>query len=266
MNQFEIQINEYTKKITDLEFDNSTLSQRNKLLEKKLETLSKKYNDLKKELFDIEEHINFCKLNQLHLVNFNEKGNNKNELNQKNFNIFKNKIKTLFEYDDKFMNTDSEIIIFNMIIDDIVNIKNENLNLRKALEDLKNIIENNNNNYNNINNKLNNNLSISNYDNNILPIENSFDNDIKEKNIGKSNFGYTYDITNQEVNDMNFRDYDDINNIGMNSKISINNLMNNIDNLQKVFKTENYEYDIPKVTSNNYSKSLKKPYLYHKYI
>ena len=260
MDQFEIQANEYIKKIADLEFDNSTLSQRNKLLEKRLETLTKKYNDLKKEIFDIEEHINYCKINELDLVNFNQKGNShKNELNQENFNIFKNKIKTLFEYDDKFMNLDSEITVFNMIIDDITHIKNENLNLRKALEDLKNIIEENN------NNKFNNNLSISNYDSKNFIVEN---NSLKEKNIRNNNYDYTYDITNsREMNDINlknYQNYDDIDKLGMNSKMDLNSLMNNIDNLQKVFKTENDMYDIPK-SSNNYSYGFNK-HLYHKYI
>ena len=56
----EIQNQEFIKKITDLEFENSLLSQKNKNLEQKLESLTIKYNDLKKELFDIEQHINFC--------------------------------------------------------------------------------------------------------------------------------------------------------------------------------------------------------------
>ena len=60
-----------------------------------------------------------------------------------------------------------------MIIDNITDIKSENLSLRKALEDLKNIIDKNNfnnninNNYNNINmdnmdNNLNNNIDMNN--------------------------------------------------------------------------------------------------------
>ena len=63
MSEFESEI--FEKKIKDLEFEIIFLSQKNNLLEKKLESITNQYNDLKNELLDIEEHISFCKENQL---------------------------------------------------------------------------------------------------------------------------------------------------------------------------------------------------------
>jgi hypothetical protein len=312
-NQFEIQSNEYLKKITDLEFENSVLSQKNKLLEKKLESLTTKYNDLKKELFDIEEHINYCKDNQIQLVEYNKNDNKKQastEINKDNFNVFKNKIKTLFEYDDNFLNTDSDIVVYNMIIDNIMELKTQNLSLRRAVEGFKNIIEKNNNNknynnfnYKNINNINNNtdddnnlndgnitpispieynknfNYNINNMNNNYNSNNNSFDIDDKEK-LMNNNFdnianndniggGYTYNIVDavSETNDMDkYYINDDINKRCLNSKRDFNDLMNNINNLHKVFKTESYNFEKPKITTNNYSYLLNRPRKYHKYI
>jgi hypothetical protein len=315
-NQFEIQSNEYLKKITDLEFENSVLSQKNKLLEKKLESLTTKYNDLKKELFDIEEHINYCKDNQIQLVEYNKNDNKKQastEINKDNFNVFKNKIKTLFEYDDNFLNTDSDIVVYNMIIDNIMELKTQNLSLRRAVEGFKNIIEKNNNNNKNYNNFNYKNININNINNNtdddnnlndgnitpISPIEynknfnyninnmnnnynsnnNSFDIDDKEK-LMNNNFdnianndniggGYTYNIVDavSETNDMDkYYINDDINKRCLNSKRDFNDLMNNINNLHKVFKTESYNFEKPKITTNNYSYLLNRPRKYHKYI
>ena len=312
-NQFEIQSNEYLKKITDLEFENSVLSQKNKLLEKKLESLTTKYNDLKKELFDIEEHINYCKENQIQLVEYNKNDNKKQtstELNKDNFNVFKNKIKTLFEYDDNFLNTDSDIVVYNMIIDNIMELKTQNLSLRRAVEGFKNIIEKNNNNknynnfnYKNINNINNNtdddnnlndgnitpispieynknfNYNINNMNNNYNSNNNSFDIDDKEK-LMNNNFdnianndniggGYTYNIVDavSDTNDMDkYYINEDINKRCLNSKRDFNDLMNNINNLHKVFKTESYNFEKPKITTNNYSYLLNRPRKYHKYI
>ena len=147
------------KRIKYLEYLNSSLIQTNKLLSSKLECLTKKYNDLKNELYDTECHINFCKQNLVELISFKKEEDK--EKKDKNFLIFKNKIKTLFKYGDDFMKTDSEIIIFNMIIDNIENIQEENISLRKNLEELKKIIyQNNDNNNNGIN---------DNYTNNYIP-------------------------------------------------------------------------------------------------
>ena len=268
--QFEIQTNEYIKKIADLEFENSLLSQKNTLLEKQLESLTNKYNELKKELFDIEEHINFCKDNQIKIINFNQNEDNKNkkEINQNNFYAFKNKIKILFEYDDNFMNTDSEIAVFNMIIDNITDIKSENLSLRKALEDLKNIIDKNNfnnninNNYNNINmNNIDNNLN-----NNIVMNNDLFVNNKNQKMVRNNNRGFTYDITNTNDLDNNFTEnFENSEQRFMNSKRNLNNLMNNLDNLQNVFKTNTDNFDFNK-NSNIYNSPFNKPRIYHKYI
>lgn len=294
--QFEIQANEYMKKIADLEFENSLVIQKNKLLEKKLETLTNKYNDLKKELFDIEEHINFCKDNQLQIVNLtqNEKSNIK-EVNPKNFNAFKNKIKILFEYDNNFLNTDSEVAVFNMIIDNITNLKTENLSLRKTLEDLKSIMDNNTNNdiKNNMNiniNKIdNNNNSFSNNLRNNTPLNINYGKNFNyRKNIGigsdtytteenqnylrNKSHGFSYDISttnnfDNNINNINnnYDKYDvDVDQRCLNSKIHLNNLINNLNNLQNVVSTEN-EFDLPR-SSKTYSSSLNKPRLYHKYI
>ena len=281
-NPLEIQNNEFIKKISNLEYENLLLSQKNKLIEKKLESLTIKYNNLKKELFDIEEHIAFCKENQMQLVNYNQNQNPKNdnpkELNPDNFNTFKNKIKILFEYDNAFLNIDSDITVFNMIIDNITNIKNENLNLRKTVEDLKKIIEKRNNDIYNYN--IGNNIKINNNNmdkafqvkNNIQGVDNSLK---INRNKGNeklfNNKGYTYHIVTGSGSDMSKNlnsnleyNYDDIEKRCMNSKMYLNNLMNNIDNLQKVFKTES-NYDLPKsTTKNNYSFS--RPRCYHKYI
>ena len=121
--------------------------------------MTKKYNDLKNELYDTECHINFCKQNLVELISFKKEEDK--EKKDKNFLIFKNKIKTLFKYGDDFMKTDSEIIIFNMIIDNIENIQEENISLRKNLEELKKIIYQNNDN--------NNNGIDDNYTNNYIP-------------------------------------------------------------------------------------------------
>ena len=272
--QFEIQTNEYIKKITDLEFQNSLLTQKNTLLEKQLESLTNKYNELKKELFDIEEHINFCKDNQVKIINFSQNDTNKNkkEINPNNFYAFKNKIKILFEYDDNFMNTDSEITVFNMIIDNITDIKSENLSLRKALEDLKNIIDKN-----NFNNNINNNFNNINLGNNLNDVDNNINNNMgmnndlfinneNKKMVRKNNRGFTYDITNTNDFENNFTEnFENSEQRIMNSKRNLHTLMNNLDNLQNVFKTKKDNYDL-NINSNNYTPSIKKPRIYHKYI
>ena len=125
-------------RIKYLEFLNSSLIQTNKLLSSKLYSLTKKYNDLKNELYDTEFHINFCKQNLVELISFKKEEDIQKK--DKNFLIFKNKIKTLFKYDDDFMKTNSEIIVYNMIIDNIENIQAENIYLRKNLDELKKII------------------------------------------------------------------------------------------------------------------------------
>ena len=272
--QFEIQTNEYIKKITDLEFQNSLLTQKNTLLEKQLESLTNKYNELKKELFDIEEHINFCKDNQVKIINFSQNDTNKNkkEINPNNFYAFKNKIKILFEYDDNFMNTDSEITVFNMIIDNITDIKSENLSLRKALEDLKNIIDKN-----NFNNNINNNFNNINLGNNLNDVDNNINNNIgmnndlfinneNKKMVRNNNRGFTYDITNTNDFENNFTEnFENSEQRIMNSKRNLHTLMNNLDNLQNVFKTKKDNYDL-NINSNIYTPSIKKPRIYHKYI
>ena len=272
--QFEIQTNEYIKKITDLEFQNSLLTQKNTLLEKQLESLTNKYNELKKELFDIEEHINFCKDNQVKIINFiqNDTNKNKKEINPNNFYAFKNKIKILFEYDDNFMNTDSEITVFNMIIDNITDIKSENLSLRKALEDLKNIIDKN-----NFNNNINNNFNNINLGNNLNDVDNNINNNMgmnndlfinneNKKMVRNNNRGFTYDITNTNDFENNFTEnFENSEQRIMNSKRNLHTLMNNLDNLQNVFKTKKDNYDL-NINSNIYTPSIKKPRIYHKYI
>ena len=171
------------KKIKYLEYINSSLKQTNQLLSNKLYSITKKYNDLKNELYDTECHINFCKKNLLDLIDFKKEQKEKKD---KNFMIFKNKIKTLFEYGDDFMKTNSETVVFNMIIDNIKNILEENTSLSKNLFELKKVIyqkeENNINNY--ISSPINynkfNNSEISQENNEYENESNNIDNDYND--------------------------------------------------------------------------------------
>ena len=132
---------ELMKKVKYLEYLNSSLTQTNKLLLNKLATLTKKYNSLKNELFDTECHINFCKQNLSELISFQkEEGKEKTD---KNFIIFKNKIKTLFEYGDEFMKINSDIAIYDIVVENIKSIKDENIILNKNMNDLKKLIHQN---------------------------------------------------------------------------------------------------------------------------
>ena len=288
INQLEIENSEFIKKITDLEFEKSLLSQKNKLLEKKLESLTKKYNELQKELIDIETHIDFCKENQIQIVDLAQKDqSNQKEINQNNFYNFKNKIKILFEYDDDFLNNDSDSTVFNMIIDNIKNIQNDNLNLRRTLEDLKGLIEKNNNQninnnyiinnrkeFNNNNNDVNN-INLGNMENLNMDIHNPI---IYEKhfNYDKNNIGFGQDsiITDEEkiLRNNNYNNKYDINYnpnpiYNNNSKIDLNNLMNSIDNLQNVFTSEEDNMNYPSLHNKKYSSQLNRQHrLYHKYI
>ena len=249
MSEFEGEV--FEKKIRDLEFEKLFLSQKNNLLEKQLESITNQYNDLKKELLDIEEHISFCKENQLQLLNFIENEKNSPNLNQNNFSIFKSKIKTLFEYSDDFLKTDSETTIFNMIIDNIKNLQDENLTLRKTLEDLNNLIgknKKNNDDYNfenNYNNKTIKNISSSNsfapneyinknninYNNNIYNFNNySLDNNMTNENISYDNFNNIDDTNEMNYINDNFGEKD------VNSKVYFDELMNSVNNIKNVFK------------------------------
>ena len=132
---------ELMKKVKYLEYLNSSLTQTNKLLLNKLAILTKKYNSLKNELFDTECHINFCKQNLSELISFQkEEGKEKTD---KNFIIFKSKIKTLFEYGDEFMKINSDIAIYDIVIENIKSIKDENIILNKNMNDLKKLIHQN---------------------------------------------------------------------------------------------------------------------------
>ena len=125
------------KRIKYLEYINLYLAQTNKNLTDKLYNVTKKYNDLKNELYDIECHINFCKKNLTELVSFKQENKEKKD---NNFLVFKHKIKTLFNYGDDFMKTNSETTVYNMIIDNIRNIIEENISLRKNFDELNKVI------------------------------------------------------------------------------------------------------------------------------
>jgi hypothetical protein len=271
----EFEEDKFEKKIRDLEFEKLFLLQRNNLLEKQLESITNQYNDLKKELMDIEEHISFCKDNQLQLLNFSENEKNSHNLNQNNFFIFKRKIKTLFEYSDDFLKTNSETTIFNMIIDNIKNLQDENLTLRKTLEDLNNLIGKNKRNdedinfENNYNNKINKNISSYNsftpneyinknnfnYNDNIIDnIEsNSYTNNSKRKSLNKNNNIYNFNnysldnnMSNENISYDNFNNVNNINDMNyindnyggrdVNSKVYFDELMDSVDNIKNVFK------------------------------
>ena len=284
MNELNLELNKYKKKITDLEYDKSLLLQRNKLLEKELESLTNKYNALKNELLDIEQHINFCKENQLQIIDLSQKDQiNQKEINIENFSSFKRKIKTLLEYDNNFMEMNSDTTLLNMIIDYIQTIKKENLELRQNLENLNKLNYYNNNNFNNININENKNMNIS------FPIDykkkvNSgnigvgFENDsfitddkvnlIRKNNSKNNNFSSNLRNIFEKNNNLN-ENYENIEKICMNSRRCLNNLMNNAEKMEKAFLNDNEFLKLPSKSKNNninYLNSLNQHRLCHKYI
>ena len=177
---------ELMKKVKYLEYLNSSLTQTNKLLLNKLATLTKKYNSLKNELFDTDCHINFCKQNLSELISFQkEEGKEKTD---KNFIIFKNKIKTLFEYGDEFMKINSDIAIYDIVIENIKSIKDENIILNKNMNDLKKLIHQNyeyNNDFENVQSQkiLFNNNKVNDYETYSKKINNFSDNSDIDDNL-----------------------------------------------------------------------------------
>lgn len=291
MNNLKLEEEHYRKKIADLEFEKSSLLQKNKLLEKNLESLTNKYNELKNELLDIEQHINFCKENQLRIIDLSQKDqSNQKEINANNFYTFKIKIKTILEYDDDFMKIDSDSIVFNMIIDDIKDIKNENLELKQNLEDLNklnlynnnNIIFNNDNDFNINDNKKMDILSPITYKKNVnvgnmrLGLENdSFISDDKEKILRNNNnyinnYDNTYNMNNQPYMNNNLdENFENIERRCINSNRHLNNLINNVDNMKAFLNDIEYNELPPsknKYTNNKYLSSINKHRLCHKYI
>ena len=245
MYELKLELNKYKKKITDLEYDKSLLLQRNKLLEKELESLTNKYNGLKNELLDIEQHINFCKENQLQIIDLSQKEQiNQKEINKENFYSFKRKIKTLLEYDNNFMEMNSDTTILNMIIDYIQTIKNENLELRQKLENLNKLNCYNNNNFNNININENINMDISSGIDNKKKVNSGnigvgFENDSfitndKENIIRTNNFSSNLRNIFEKNNNLD-ENYENIEKICLNSKRCLNNLMNNAEKMEKAF-------------------------------
>jgi DNA repair exonuclease SbcCD ATPase subunit len=291
MNNLKLEEEHYRKKIADLEYEKSSLLQKNKLLEKNLESLTNKYNELKNELLDIEQHINFCKENQLRIIDISQKDqSNQKEINANNFYTFKSKIKTILEYDDDFMKIDSDATIFNMIIDDIKDIKNENLELKQNLEDLNklnlynnnNIIYNNDNDFNINDNKKMDILSPITYKKNInvgnmrLGLENdSFISDDKEKILRNNNnyinnYDNTYNMNNQPYMNNNLdENFENIERRCINSNRHLNNLINNVDNMKAFLNDIDYNELPPSknnYTNKNYLSSINKHRLCHKYI
>jgi hypothetical protein len=181
----EINVNEkLKKKIEYLEYLNSSLTQKNKLLENKLSNLTKKYNSLKNELYYTECHINFCKQNLLDLISF-KKEESKNKYD-KNFMIFKNKIKTLFEFGNEFMRINSDVNVYKLVIDNIKNLKDENITLNKNLAELKKII------HQNYENQEYDDLKLS-----PIPIKNYNNSQISEELIQNNNI-YNYDTPSMD--------------------------------------------------------------------
>ena len=288
MNNLELEEDNYRKKIEDLEYEKSSLLQKNRLLEKKLESLTNKYNELKNELLDIEQHINFCKENQLRIIDISQKDqSNQKEINANNFYTFKSKIKTILEYGDDFMKIGSDTIIFNMIIDDIKDIKNENLELKQSLEDLNklNYYNKNNINYNNFNFNENMNmdkLSPITYKKNVnvgnmrVGLENdSFISDDKEKILRNNNnyinnYDNTYNMNNQPYMNNNLdENFENIERRCINSNRHLNNLINNVDNMKAFLNDIDYNELPPSknnYTNKNYLSSINKHRLCHKYI
>jgi hypothetical protein len=123
--------------------------------------------------------------------------------------IFKNKINSLFEYGDDFMKINSEMTIYNIIIDNIQNIQEENINLKMNLDELHKMVNQNteinydNNNFNNNKNKEYP-TSISNNQNNSIITGNSDRyNNYETPNINN----YNYSEQKNEINDDNLLIY-----------------------------------------------------------
>ena len=222
------EISSLNKKVSDLEYANSLLSQKNAFLEKKLEQITNKYNNIKKELIEIEEHINFCKENQIEILNlkYDNLINNPSlkKLNISNSNAdffdFKNKLKTLFEYNDEFMKS-SDSDIYSLIIDDISNLKNENIILRKTIDEF------------NINLPM-----VANQ----FPAENENEEILNDQQMYEGGYEVNEDVTSENVNKK-----------CINSKQCLSNLMNSIENLKKVMNNKTNVYDLPK-TDNRFLK------------
>ena len=130
-------------------------------------------------------------------------------IQNKNFLIFKNKINSLFEYGDDFMKINSEMTIYNIIIDNIQNIQEENINLKMNLDELHKMVNQNteinydNNNFNNNKNKEYP-TSISNNQNNSIITGNSDRyNNYETPNINN----YNYSEQKNEINDDNLLIY-----------------------------------------------------------
>jgi hypothetical protein len=162
-----------------------------------------------------------------------------------------------------------------MIIDNIKNLQDENLTLRKTLEDLNNLIgknKKNNDDYNfenNYNNKTIKNISSSNSfvpneyinknnincNNNIIDNteSNSYANNVKQKSLRKNNNIYNFNnysldnnMTNENISYDNFNNIDDTNEMNyindnygekdVNSKVYFDELMNSVNNIKNVFK------------------------------
>ena len=209
------------KKISDLEYSNSLLSQKNAILEKKLEQITNKYNNIRNELIDIEEHINFCKENQIAILDL-KRDDLINNPTIKNLNIsnsnadfyeFKKKLKVLFEYNDEFMKS-CDRDIYNLIIDDISSLKNENIILKKTIDEL------------NVNLPM---------DAREFPIENENELNMDDQQMFGGDFEVNEDISTDNVNKK-----------CINSKQCLNNLLNSIKNLKKVINNKTNVYDLPK--------------------
>ena len=177
------------------------------------------------------------------------------------------------------MKIGSDTIIFNMIIDDIKDIKNENLELKQSLEDLNklNYYNKNNINYNNFN--FNENINMDklspitykkndNVGNMGLGLENdSFISDDKEKILRNNknyinNYDNAYKVKNQPYMNNNLdENYENIEKRCINSNRHLNNLINNVDNM-KAFLNDMEFNELPpsqnKYSNMNYLSSINK--------
>ena len=192
-------INEISlKKIKYLEYLNSSLRQKNKILENKLSSLAEKYNSLKNELYFTECHINFCKQNLLDLIAFKKEENNYK--NDKNFMIFKNKLKTLFEFGNEFMKINSDVAVYNIVIENIKTLKDENIILNKNFDELKKLMNQNN-------------SSKVYYDIMPSPISKKiYNNSQTSEEIIKKNNKYKYNYDSPSIDNESDENYDDYGN------------------------------------------------------
>ena len=262
-------LNYYENIIQDLQYTNALINNRNLSLEKELEIIKNKYNLCKQDLNDINMHISICKdtqdkiikdlterndyLEQLNLTKENKEINEANELSKKKnitdkIHNFIEKMKKLFEYDDKGNKSDEDYL--DIIENNIIKINEELLLCKTDLN--KKIHEINKLKHEMQNVKLYQNNYINNYNNNIP----------KDYNRVKTPLGHYKNKIKFLNNNKNIEIFPSINNSN-----SPKSLRNKIDNNISIPKTpqlnlqtfnDSYNKDISKGRNKNKKISIEK--------